>query len=51
MNNKNIKTSKNDKGTADLNKRRESFDSYGEDDLESEEEESKAALNTSDMYY
>lgn len=47
-----MKTPKNnDKGTSDINKSKDSFDSYGDDDLESEEEEeSKAALNTSDVY-
>jgi hypothetical protein len=42
MNNKNnMKTPKNEKakGGSDLNKAGDSFDSYGDDDLESEEEE------------
>jgi hypothetical protein len=52
MNNKKMKTPKNnDKGTLDVNKKEDSFDSYGDDDLESEEEEeAKAELNTSDVY-
>ncbi len=51
MNNKNnMKTPKNDKGTSDVHKGGDSFDSYGDDDLESEEEEQKDGLNTSDVY-
>jgi hypothetical protein len=51
MNNKNnMKTPKVDKGSSDINKGGDSFDSYGDDDLVSEEEESKAGLNNSEVY-